>query len=79
MRAGPNNRGHGTELGSDQHSHAGQQNEGRCAVVMETDLHSAFDQIKRDNRCVCSATTQNPTKSTQDEILLRAELATVPL
>lgn len=51
----------------------------RHAVVMETDLHSAFDQIKGNNCCVCSATTQNPTKSTQDEILLRAEFTTVSL
>lgn len=51
----------------------------RCAVVMETDLHSAFDQIKGNNCCVRSATTQNPTKSTQDEILLRAEFTTVSL
>lgn len=51
----------------------------RRAVVMETDLHSAFDQIKGNNCCVCGATTQNPTKSTQDEILLRAEFTTVSL
>lgn len=51
----------------------------RRAVVTETDLHSAFDQIKGNNCCVCSATTQNPTKSTQDEILLRAEFTTVSL
>lgn len=48
-------------------------------LPMDTDLHSAFDQIERNDRCMCGATTQNPTKSTQDEILLRAELTTVSL
>lgn len=45
----------------------------------KTDLHSAFDQIEGNDGCVCGATAQNPTKSTQDEILLRAELTTVSL
>lgn len=44
-----------------------------------TDLQSAFDQIKGNDCCVCGATAQNPTKATQDEILLRAELTTVTL
>ena len=44
-----------------------------------TDLHSAFDQIEGNDSCVCGATAQNPTKATQDEILLRAELTTVSL
>lgn len=43
----------------------------------KTDLHSAFDQIEGNHSCVCGATAQNPTKATQDEILLRAELTTV--
>lgn len=46
---------------------------------MDTDLQSAFDQIKGNDRCVCGATAQNPTKATQDKILLRAELTTVAL
>lgn len=45
----------------------------------QTDLHSAFDQIEWNDSCVCGATAQNPTKATQDEILLRAELTTVSL
>lgn len=45
----------------------------------ETDLHSAFDQIEGNDSCVCGATAQNPTKATQDEILLRSELTTVSL
>lgn len=49
------------------------------STVRETDLHSAFDQIKGNNSCVRGATAHNPTKATQDEILLRAELTTVPL
>lgn len=46
---------------------------------MKTDLHSAFDQVKGNNSCVCGATAQNPTKATQDKILLRAELTAVSL
>lgn len=49
------------------------------APCERTDLHSAFDQIKGNNSCVRGATAHNPTKATQDEILLRAELTTVPL
>lgn len=45
----------------------------------ETHLQSAFDQIEGNDSCVCGATAQNPTKATQDEILLRAELTTVSL
>lgn len=47
--------------------------------AMETDLQSAFDQIEGNDRCVCGATAQNPTKAAQDQILLRAELTTVSL
>lgn len=47
--------------------------------AMETDLQSAFDQVKGNDSCVCGTTAQNPTKATQDEILLRSELTTVAL
>lgn len=48
-----------TALGSQQHSHADKHKKMRIrrAVVMETHLHSAFDQIKGNNCCMCSATT----------------------
>lgn len=49
------------------------------AGAIETDLHSAFDQIEGNHSCVRGATAQNPTKAAQDEILLRAELTTVSL
>lgn len=45
----------------------------------ETDLHSAFDQIEGHDGRVRGATAENATKPTQDQILLRAELTTVPL
>lgn len=38
--------------------------------AVNTDLQSAFDQIEGNHSRVCGATAQNPTKATQDEILL---------
>lgn len=38
--------------------------------AVRTDLQSAFDQIEGNHSRVCGATAQNPTKATQDEILL---------
>lgn len=46
---------------------------------MATDLHSALDQVKGNHRRVRGAATQNPTESTQDQILPGAELTTVAL
>lgn len=45
----------------------------------KTDLHSAFDQIEGNDCCVRGATAHNPTKATQEQILLRAKLTTVSL
>lgn len=36
------------------------------SIHAQTDLHPAFNQVKRHHRCVCGATTQNPTEATQD-------------
>lgn len=48
----------------------GQVGQRRWQQAAATDLHSAFDQIEGNDSCVCGATAQNPTKATQDEILL---------